>query len=65
MSDTFDAKEAHRGDVHAFDVRTGEELWTFNTIPQEDSSEQRLGKIALGHIQVMLLFGRYSVRMLS
>ena len=35
MSDTFDAKEAYRGDVHAFDVRTGEELWTFNTIPQE------------------------------
>jgi len=35
MSDTFDAKEAYRGDVHAFDVRTGDLLWTFNTIPQE------------------------------
>jgi quinoprotein glucose dehydrogenase len=35
MSDTFDAKEAYRGDVHAFDVRSGDLLWTFNTIPQE------------------------------
>ena len=35
MNDTFANKEAFRGDVHAFDVRTGELLWTFNTIPQE------------------------------
>jgi glucose dehydrogenase len=35
MSDNFDAKEAYRGDVHAFDVRTGELRWTYNTIPQQ------------------------------
>ncbi|MBT6057734.1 MAG: PQQ-binding-like beta-propeller repeat protein, partial [Gammaproteobacteria bacterium] len=35
MSDTFSNKEAARGDVHAFDVRTGELRWTYNTIPQE------------------------------
>src|SRR5262245_2964473 len=27
-------KEAPRGDVHAFDVRTGKPVWTFHTIPQ-------------------------------
>ena len=35
MSDTFSNKEAFRGDVHAFDVITGELVWTYNTIPQE------------------------------
>ncbi|NQV69103.1 MAG: PQQ-binding-like beta-propeller repeat protein [Pseudohongiella sp.] len=35
MADTFSNKEAFRGDVHAFDVRTGELRWTYNTIPQE------------------------------
>ena len=34
MSDTFAAKEAIRGDVRAFDVRTGELRWVFHTIPQ-------------------------------
>ena len=27
-------KEAPRGDVHGYDVRTGKRLWTFNAIPQ-------------------------------
>lgn len=35
MTDTFSNKEAPPGDVHAFDVRTGELRWTFNTVPQE------------------------------
>lgn len=35
MSDTFSNKEAFRGDVHAFDVRSGELRWTYNTIPQQ------------------------------
>lgn len=35
MSDTFEGREAFRGDVHAFDARTGELRWTYNTIPQE------------------------------
>lgn len=35
MSDTFSDKEAYRGDVHAFDVRSGELRWTYNTIPQQ------------------------------
>ena len=35
MSDSFSNKEAFRGDVHAFDVVTGELVWTYNTIPQE------------------------------
>ena len=35
MTDTFANKEAPRGDVRAFDVRTGELRWTFNTIPQQ------------------------------
>ena len=28
-------KEAPRGDVRGYDVRTGEQLWTFHTIPRE------------------------------
>jgi quinoprotein glucose dehydrogenase len=35
MSDTFSNKEAFRGDVHAFDVRTGELRWTYNTIDRK------------------------------
>ena len=34
MSDTFVTKEDIRGDVRAFDVRTGELRWVFHTIPQ-------------------------------
>ena len=34
MSDTFYTKEDIRGDVRAFDVRTGELRWVFHTIPQ-------------------------------
>ena len=34
MGDTFVTKEAARGDVRAFDVRTGALRWTFHTIPQ-------------------------------
>ncbi|MDA1095148.1 MAG: PQQ-binding-like beta-propeller repeat protein [Acidobacteria bacterium] len=29
-------KESPRGDVRGFDVRTGEHLWTFHTIPREN-----------------------------
>ncbi len=29
-------KESPRGDVRGFDVRTGEQLWTFHTIPREN-----------------------------
>lgn len=35
MSDNFSNKEAFRGDVRAFDVRTGALRWTYHTIPQE------------------------------
>ena len=35
MSDTFYTKEDVRGDVRAFDVRTGALRWIFHTIPQE------------------------------
>ena len=34
MGDTFFTKEDIRGDVRAFDVRTGELKWVFHTIPQ-------------------------------
>jgi glucose dehydrogenase len=34
MTDTFETKEAIRGDVRAFDVRTGELRWVFHTVPQ-------------------------------
>ena len=36
MADSFADKEAHRGDVRAFDVRSGELRWQFKTIPQKD-----------------------------
>ena len=60
MSDTFDAKEAYRGDVHAFNVRTGEHLWTFHTIPQEgefgtDTWQDRSWSYT-GHAPVWALF---------
>ncbi|MFM1896145.1 MAG: hypothetical protein RLZZ385_1219 [Pseudomonadota bacterium] len=35
MSDAFSNKEALRGDVRAYDVRSGELRWVFHTIPQE------------------------------
>ena len=34
MGDTFVTREGARGDVRAFDVRTGKLRWRFNTIPQ-------------------------------
>ena len=34
MADTFVTKEDIRGDVRAFDARTGELRWVFHTIPQ-------------------------------
>ena len=34
MGDTFVTKEGARGDVRAFDVRTGKLRWQFHTIPQ-------------------------------
>ena len=60
MSDTFDNKEAFRGDVHAFDVRTGALRWTYNTIPQEgqfgtDSWQDRSWSYT-GHAPVWSLF---------
>jgi len=35
MSDTFSNKEALRGDVRAYDVRSGELRWIFHVIPQQ------------------------------
>ena len=60
MIDTFANKEAFRGDVYAFDVRTGEMRWTFNTIPQEgqfgtDSWQDRSWSYT-GHAPVWSLF---------
>ncbi len=60
MSDSFEQKQAHRGDVHAFDVRTGALRWTFNVIPQEgqfgtDTWQDRSWSIA-GHAPVWALF---------
>lgn len=60
MSDTFSDKEAFRGDVHAFDVRTGELRWTYNTIPQEGqfgtASWQDRSWSYTGHSPVWALF---------
>lgn len=60
MSDTFYNKEAFRGDVHAFDVRTGELRWTYNTIPQEGqfgtASWQDRAWSYSGHSPVWALF---------
>ncbi|MCI5108087.1 MAG: PQQ-binding-like beta-propeller repeat protein [Pseudomonadales bacterium] len=35
MTDNFSSREAPRGDVHAFDARTGAHRWTFHTVPQQ------------------------------
>lgn len=60
MSDTFANKEAPRGDVHAFDVRTGELRWTYHTIPQEGefgtASWQDRSWSYTGHAPVWALF---------
>lgn len=60
MSDTFSTKEAARGDVHAFDVRTGELRWTYHTIPQEGefgtASWQDRSWSYTGHAPVWALF---------
>ena len=60
MNDTFENKEASRGDVHAFDVRTGELKWTYNTIPQQGqfgtSSWQDRSWSYTGHAPVWALF---------
>ena len=60
MSDTFPDKEAFRGDVHAFDVRTGTLRWTYHTIPQEgefgtDTWQDRSWSYT-GHAPVWALF---------
>lgn len=60
MSDNFDSRQAYRGDVHAFDVRTGELRWTYNTIPQEGQfgteSWQDRSWSYTGHAPVWALF---------
>ncbi|MDA1371105.1 MAG: PQQ-binding-like beta-propeller repeat protein [Proteobacteria bacterium] len=60
MNDTFENKEAFRGDVHAFDVRTGDLRWTYQTIPQEGqfgtSSWQDRSWSYTGHAPVWSLF---------
>lgn len=60
LTDNFANKEAPRGDVHAFDVRTGEHRWTFNTIPQQgqfgtDTWQDRSWSYT-GHANVWALF---------
>jgi len=60
MSDTFSNKEAFRGDVHAFNVRTGALRWTYHTIPQEgefgtDTWQDRSWSYT-GHAPVWALF---------
>jgi quinoprotein glucose dehydrogenase len=60
MSDNFSNKEAFRGDVHAFDVRTGALRWTYHTIPQEgefgtDTWQDRSWSYT-GHAPVWALF---------
>ncbi|MFT4863407.1 MAG: quinoprotein glucose dehydrogenase, partial [Pseudohongiellaceae bacterium] len=60
MSDNFDSRQAYRGDVHAFDVRSGELRWTYNTIPQEgqfgtDTWQDRSWSYT-GHAPVWALF---------
>ena len=60
MGDTFITKEDVRGDVRAFDVRTGELRWVFHTIPQAgefgtDSWEDGAWEFS-GHAPVWALF---------
>ncbi len=60
MSDSFSDKEAARGDVRAFDVRTGELLWVYHTIPQDGeygtASWQDRSWSYTGHAPVWSLF---------
>jgi len=58
--DNFANKEASRGDVRAYDVRTGELRWQFHVIPQEgelgtDTWENESWKYS-GHAPVWALF---------
>lgn len=58
--DTFANKEATRGDVRAYDVRTGELRWQFHVIPQEgefgtDTWKDESWKYS-GHAPVWSLF---------
>ena len=58
--DTFASKEASRGDVRAYDVRTGELRWQFHVIPQAgelgvDTWEDESWKYT-GHAPVWSLF---------
>jgi quinoprotein glucose dehydrogenase len=46
--DNFANKEAPRGDVRAYDVRTGELRWQFHVIPQADNRVRR-GICAVGN----------------
>ncbi|MEQ8409487.1 MAG: PQQ-binding-like beta-propeller repeat protein [Gammaproteobacteria bacterium] len=60
MTDTFNTREAPRGDINAFDVRTGELRWTYHTIPQEgefgtDTWQDRSWSYT-GHAPVWALF---------
>lgn len=60
MGDTFANKEALRGDVRAFDVRTGELRWVYHTIPQDnefgtDTWQDRSWSYT-GHAPVWALF---------
>ncbi|MBL4821764.1 MAG: PQQ-binding-like beta-propeller repeat protein [Gammaproteobacteria bacterium] len=60
MSDSFSDKEALRGDVRAFDVRTGELRWVFHVIPQggeygSDTWQDRSWSYT-GHAPVWSLF---------
>lgn len=60
MTDRFSNREAPRGDVNAFDVRTGELRWTFHTIPQAgefgtDTWQDRSWSYT-GHAPVWALF---------
>ncbi|HKX30481.1 MAG TPA: PQQ-binding-like beta-propeller repeat protein, partial [Blastocatellia bacterium] len=41
ISDAVTNKEAPRGDLQAFDVRTGKPAWLFHTVPQGDEPETR------------------------
>jgi quinoprotein glucose dehydrogenase len=60
MSDEPRVKESHRGDVRAYDVRTGKLRWTFHVVPQAgaygvDSWEGESWKYT-GHANAWTLF---------
>ena len=44
VQDFQDQKEMPPGDVRGFDVRTGKQLWIFQTVPQKGSSGTRAGR---------------------